>query len=272
MDANIALIETAQAWLFANGVRLLLSIVLLIIGRWIVGMVVRGVRAVMDKSGIDETLTHFAVNVLYYALLAIVVVAALNNIGVDTTSVIAIFGAATLAIGLALQDSLNNFASGVMIVLFRPYKVRDMVEVSGVFGKVEEVRIFNTALLTLDNKQVIIPNGAILSDNIINYSTKGYIRIDLVFGIGYQDDLLKAKEILLDIVTSYEKCLTHPAPSVTVLELADSSVNFAVRPYARVEDYWDVHFHVTEQVKLRLDEAGISIPYPQQDIHLFQAS
>lgn len=272
MGDNLAIIQTVQEWIFRNGIQLIFSIILLFIGRWVAALIVSGTRTVMEKAKVDETLTNFATSLLYYALLTIVIIAALNNIGIDTTSVIAIFGAATLAIGLALQNSLNNFASGVMIVLFRPYKVGDFVKVADVLGTVDEVHIFNTLITTLDHTQVIVPNGAIMSGNITNYSAKGHVRLDLVFGIGYEDDLLKAKGILLDILTSYDKCLEEPAPSVTVLELADSSVNFAVRPHVRIEDYWNVHFHVTEQVKLRFDEAGISIPYPQQDVHLFQAS
>jgi len=272
IDPNLALLQTIQAWLFANGIRLILSIALFFIGRWISTLIVRGVRTLMTRAKVDETLANFAANLLYYVLLAVVIIAALNNIGVDTTSVIAIFGAATLAIGLALQSSLSNFAAGVMIIMFRPYKVGDLIETTGEFGKVNAVNIFTTIITTLDNKEVIIPNGSIMAGNIINYSSKGKIRIDLVFGIGYEDDLLRAKGILLDILTSYEKVLAYPAPSVNVLELADSSVNFAVRPYVLIEDYWNVYFHVTEQVKLRLDAEGISIPYPQRDIHVFQAS
>ena len=268
---NLELIQIAQGWLITYGLRLLMSILLFVVGRWIANVITKTVHAVMERTKVDPTLTNFATSLLYYSLVALVIIAALNNIGIDTTSVIAVFGAATLAIGLALQDSLNNFASGVMIIMFRPYKVNDLIEVTGVFGRVDEVRIFNTLLTTLDHKQVIIPNGAIMAGNITNYSAKGFVRIDLVFGIGYADDLLKAKKILLDILTSYDRILQAPAPTVTVLELGDSSVNFAVRPYASAEDYWDVHFHVTEQVKLRLDEAGISIPYPQRDVHLFQA-
>ncbi len=270
IDPNLALLQTIQAWLFANGIRLILSIALFFIGRWISTLIVRGVRTLMTRAKVDETLANFAANLLYYVLLAVVIIAALNNIGVDTTSVIAIFGAATLAIGLALQSSLSNFAAGVMIIMFRPYKVGDLIETTGEFGKVNAVNIFTTIITTLDNKEVIIPNGSIMAGNIINYSSKGKIRIDLVFGIGYEDDLLRAKGILLDILTSYEKVLAYPAPSVNVLELADSSVNFAVRPYVLIEDYWNVYFHVTEQVKLRLDAEGISIPYPQRDIHVFR--
>lgn len=264
--------ETLSALIVSYGLALLGSIIIYIVGRWLSRMIVRGARRLMEKSKLDSTLTNFASNILYYALMAAVMLGALQNLGFNTTSIVAALGAATLAVGLALQDSLGNFAAGVMIILFRPFKVGDLAELAGEFGRVEKVQMFNTILVTLDNKTVIIPNGQILSNNIINYSEKGHLRIDMVFGIGYDDDLLEAKRILQNILDGHEKVLATPAPVVALLELADSSVNFAVRPYVLVDDYWDVYFSVTEQVKLRLDEAGISIPYPQRDVHLFQAS
>ena len=202
--------------------------------------------------------------------MAMVIIAALNLLGFETTSIVAIMGAATLAIGFALQGSLANFAAGVMIILFRPYKVGDLVEINGVFGAVKDVQLFNTIITAPDNKQVIVANSAAIGDNITNFSTNGHVRLDMVFGIGYGDDLLKAKGILENILVSQPEVLKNPAPSVTVLELGDSSVNFAVRPFVKVEDYWTVHFNTHEQVKLRFDAEGVSIPYPTQDINVAQ--
>jgi small conductance mechanosensitive channel len=263
---------TLSGLIVTYGLSLLGSLLILLIGRWLSRLLVRAARNVMEKSRLDATLTNFASNILYYVLMATIILAALQNLGFNTTSIVAAFGAAALAIGLALQNSLSNFAAGVMIILVRPFKVGDLAELAGEFGKVERVQMFNTIIVTPDNKTVIIPNGQILSNNITNYSEKGYLRVDMLFGIGYDDDLLKAKEILRRILAGHSKVLDNPTPTVALSELADSSVNFAVRPYALVEDYWDVYFSITEQVKLRFDEEGISIPYPQRDVHMFQAS
>ncbi len=196
--------------------------------------------------------------------------AAFERVGVATTSIIAVLGAMGLALGLALQGALANFAAGALMLVFRPMKVGDLVEAAGVFGRVEEIQIFNTVILTPDNKTVIIPNGQVTGGNITNYSAKGLIRVDLIFGIGYTDDLLKAKQILEEIVKADERVASNPAPSVDVMELADSSVNFAVRPFVDPEVYWNVYFGLTEQVKMRFDKEGLSIPFPQRDIHVFQ--
>lgn len=263
---------TLSGLIVTYGLAILGSILIFLIGRWLSRLIVRAARNLMEKSRLDATLTNFASNILYYALMGTVILGALQNLGFNTTSIVAAFGAAVLAIGLALQDSLSNFAAGVMIILVRPFRVGDLVELAGEFGKVEKVQMFNTIIVTPDNKTIIIPNGEILSNNITNYSEKGHLRVDMVFGIGYADDLLRAKEILCQILDGHSQVLEHPAPVVALSELADSSVNFAVRPYARVEDYWDVYFSITEQVKLRFDEEGISIPYPQRDVHMFQAS
>ncbi len=254
------------------GLKLLGAIAILIIGRWVSGIITRAIQRMMEKAAVDKTLVAFVKNLVYYVLLAFVILAALNNLGVQTTSLIAILGAIALAVGLALQGALTNFAAGVLIILFRPFKVGDFVETTGAFGVIEEIQIFNTILITRDNKTVIIPNANIMSDNIVNYSTKDVLRVDLVFGIGYNDDLLKAKKILEELVQADDRILAEPPPRVAVLELADSSVNFAVRPFVKVADYWDICFDLTEQVKLRFDQAGVSIPFPQQDVHLFTAN
>lgn len=263
-------LTTIQEWLAQYGFRLLGASAVFIIGRWAVNWLTGLARKAMGSSNIDKTLTNFAANIIYYVLLAVVVIAALNLIGFTTTSIVAVLGAATLAVGLALQGSLSNFAAGVMLILLGQYKIGDRVEVADTFGIVKEVRIFNTVLTSLDNKRIIIPNSNVISGKIVNYSANDIIRLDLIYGIGYEDDLRKAKAILLDIMQNDEDVLEEPAPSVSVHSLADSSVNLATRPYVKTDDHVKVTFRLNEQVKLRFDEEGISIPFPQMDVHLDQ--
>ena len=206
----------------------------------------------------------------YIALLVFVVLAALGQLGIQTTSFIAVIGAAGLAIGLALQGSLSNFAAGFLMIIFRPFKVGDYIEGAGVAGTVETIHIFTTQLLTPDNKTVIIPNASLTADNITNYSAKGTRRVDFVFGIGYGDDIDKAKKIMADILAKDERIFKDPVPKIALVELADSSVNFVVRPWVKVEDYWDVYFDTTENIKKSFDAEGISIPFPQHDVHVYQ--
>ena len=266
------LITTLTTLAATYGLRILAAIALFIVGRWIARLVARGAERVMKRSAVDAMLVSFAGNVLYYLLFVLVVLAALTVIGIPTTSAVAVVGAAGLAVGFALQDSLSNFAAGVMIIFFKPFKVGDAVEVAGEMGMVEKVQLFTTTLASPDNKEVIVPNGSIISGNIINYSAKPIRRVDLVFGIGYDDDLRQARTLLEQILRDDPRVLADPAPTVAVGELADSSVNFVVRPYVKTADYWAATFAITEQVKLRFDEAGISIPYPQQDVYLHQAA
>lgn len=261
---------TLQNLIVTYGLNLVWAIVILIIGYWTAGFIAKLARKGLERVKIDKTIVRFARNLVYYAVLIFVILAALNQLGVQTTSLIAVLGAAGLAIGLALQGALSNFAAGVIILLFRPFKIGDFVEIADAAGTVEDIQIFNTVLVTRDNKTVTIPNGQVTSGNIVNYSKKGILRVDLVYGIGYGDDILKAKKILEEIVTANEKVLKDPPPLIAVHDLADSSVNFAVRPYVKVQDYWGIHFSLTEAVKLRFDEEGISIPFPQRDVHLFQ--
>lgn len=268
--ANI--IETLQSLAVTYGLNLLWAIVIVIIGRWAAGLASRVLKKGLAKTDIDDSLVKFVGQLVYIGILVFAIIAAFERLGVETTSFIAILGAAGLAIGLALQGALGNFAAGVLILLFKPFKIGDKIEAAGQMGKVETIQIFNTILVTPDVRTVIIPNGQVTGGPIINYSTKGLIRIDMVFGIGYDDDLLKAKHILEELLNTHELVLKDPAPSVAVAELADSSVNFAVRPHVKIEDYWSVYFDLTEQVKLRFDKEGISIPYPQQDVHMFQVS
>ncbi len=264
--------ETIQSWAVAYGFKLMGSIAIFIAGRWLAHVLVNGFKKLLEKAQVDQTLLSFLGNVLYYLLFAIVIIIALGNLGVPTTSVVAVLGAATLAVGLALQDSLGNLAAGVMIILLRPYRLSDFVEINGEAGYVSDIQIFHTTLTTLDNKTVFIPNSDVMSSNIINYSKTEWVRLDLVYGIGYEDDLLKAKRILSEIVQADKRVAEDPSPVVAVQGLADSSVNLAVRPYVKVSDMVPVSFTITEQVKLRFDAEGISIPFPQRDVHLFNAN
>ncbi len=253
------------------GMNVLWAIVILLIGWWFAKFLTGFLRKTLQKADVDASLVGFLGNLVYWVVLVFAIMAALARLGIQTTSIIAVLGAASLAVGLALQGSLANFAAGVLVLLFKPYKVGDFVEISGATGAVTDIQIFNTILLTPDQKTVIVPNAQATGGNIVNYSTKGSRRLDMVFGIGYGDDLLKSKRILEEILAEDDRILSEPAPTVAVMALADSSVNFAVRPFVKVDDYWKVMFDTTEKVKLRFDAEGISIPFPQQDVHLFQA-
>jgi small conductance mechanosensitive channel len=252
------------------GLKIVAALVIFIVGRWVAKALRRLAVRMLTKAKVEETLISFAGNLTYIALLVFVIIAALNQLGVQTTSFIAIIGAAGLAIGLALQGSLANFAAGVLVIIFRPFKVGDYIEGAGVAGVVEEIQIFTTQLKTPDNKTIIIPNAKITGDNITNYSAKDTRRVDMVLGVGYGDDLKKVREVLEDILAKDDRVLDDPAPTIGVLELGDNSVNFAVRPWVKTEDYWGAYFDVLETVKRRFSEEGISIPYPQRDVHLYE--
>lgn len=244
------------------------SIVIFLVGRWLIKLIAKLLAKGLHKTSMDNMLIGFIGSVVSILLTLVVIVAALGQLGVDTTSLIALVGAAGLAIGLALQDSLKNFAAGVLLIFFRPFREGDFVEVAGISGVAEVITIFNTVMRTGDNREVIVPNGAIYSGIITNFNSRSTRRIDMVFGIGYDDDLLKAKQILTDVIESDERVLAEPAPVVAVSELADSSVNFVVRPWVNTADYWNVRWALTEAVKLRFDQEGISIPFPQMDLHV----
>ncbi|MBT8442075.1 MAG: mechanosensitive ion channel [Gammaproteobacteria bacterium] len=246
------------------------ALLIFVIGRWLTKFVTKLVKRAMRKANIEDTLETFLGNLLYYVLLAAVVIATINQLGVQTTSLLAVLGAAGLAVGLALQGSLSNFAAGVMIVGFRPYKVGDFVEAGGVSGVVEQVQIFTTVMRTGDNKKIIVPNSQIMAGEITNYSANPTRRVDLVAGCGYDDDLDKVRKTLEDILAADDRILDEPAPTIAVSELADSSVNFVVRPWVNSGDYWGVYFNLTEQIKKRFDAEGITIPYPQRDVHVYK--
>lgn len=266
------LLEQAQTLLIQFGPSVLAAMVIFVVGRWIAKITTKLVSRAATKANVDPILVKFTASVTYAILLMLVIISALGKLGINTTSFVAVVGAAGLAIGFAFQGTLGNLASGVMLIFFRPFKAGDYIEAGGTAGTVEEVQVFATILRTPDNKQIIIPNGTIVGGNITNYSANPTRRVDMVFGIGYGDDISKAKELLETIVQEHPLVLADPAPTVAVSELADSSVNFVVRPWVNTADYWAVYFDLTETVKLRFDQEGISIPFPQRDVHLFQES
>jgi small conductance mechanosensitive channel len=254
------------------GINLALALAILVIGRWVAQGLTRAVRRLMDRAGVEPILTRFAGNIAYAALIAVVIIAALNRLGIDTTSVLAVFAAAGLAIGLALKDSLSNFSAGAMLVFFKPFRVGDFIEAAGTAGVVEEIGIFNTRLKTPDNRVTHVPNAHIYGGVITNVTANETRRIDLTVGIGYGDATDRAKAIVGDVLAADERVLAEPAPFVGVVELADSSVNIAVRPWVKSADYWATRCDLTERLKLAFDAAGISIPFPQRDVHLYEAA
>ncbi len=251
---------------------IVVALIIFYAGRWLTGVAVGALRKLMQRQEIDKTLETFVCNLVRMALLVVVIIAAISALGIQTASFIAIFGAAGLAVGLALQGSLSNFAAGVLIVLFRPYKVGDFVEAAGIAGVVEQVQILTTIMRTGDNKQIIVPNSQIMDSIITNYSANDTRRVDMVIGVSYDDDLDKVRDTLQELVAADDRILDEPACTIAVSELADSSVNFVVRPWVNTADYWGVMFDLTEAVKKRFDKDGISFPFPQQDVHLYNAS
>jgi small conductance mechanosensitive channel len=250
-----------------NGLwQIAIAIAIIFIGRMVINWAIKLLGKMMRRSDVDDILINFVSSIAKAILLLLVFIAALNQVGVDTTSLIALIGAAGLAVGLALQNSLQNFAAGVMMIVFRPFKLGDFIEAGGVVGVVEKISIFSTVLKTGDNREIIVPNGQIYSDAITNYSARETRRIDMVFGIGYDDDMLAAKKVMASILEAHDLVLTEPAPVVAVTELADSSVNFNVRPWVKTEDYWAVRSDLIEQIKLTFDAQNISIPYPHLSI------
>ncbi len=253
------------------GKNVVIALVIFYVGRVVINVIVRGLRGMMQRQEVDKTLETFVCNLVRIVLLVVVVIAAIGALGVQTTSLIAIFGAAGLAVGLALQGSLSNFAAGVLIVLFRPYRVGDYIEAAGIAGTVEQVQILTTVLATPDNKQIIVPNSQVMNSVITNYSAKDKRRVDMVVGVSYSDDLDKVRAILEELVAADDRILDDPPHKIAVQALADSSVNFVVRPWVRTSDYWGVWFDLTEAIKKRFDKEGVSIPFPQQDVHLHKA-
>ena len=270
------LLDKAKEMLSTTGVdfaiNLFTAIVIFFVGRIVARLMVRALRKVMQRQEVDKTLETFVCNLASMVLLVFVIIAAISALGIQTASFIAVLGAAGLAVGLALQGSLSNFAAGVLIVLFRPYKVGDWVEAAGISGAVEEVQILTTVLRTGDNKRVIVPNSQIMDAIITNYSANDTRRVDMVVGVSYSDDLDKVRTTLEELIAADDRVLDEPAPLIAVSELADSSVNFVVRPWVATADYWGVMFDLTEAIKKRFDQEGISIPFPQQDVHIHQVA
>jgi small conductance mechanosensitive channel len=277
MEEKLSLFSASDVERYINdyaipwGINILMALAIYVIGRIVVGFILSVFRRLMAKSKYDNMLVDFLEAILSAILMLFVIVASLDQLGVDTTSLVAILGAAGLAIGLSLQDSLKNFAAGVMLLVFKPFKAGDFVEAAGTAGSIVKIGIFTTTMNTPDNKEIIVPNGNIYGGNITNYSARDTRRVDMVVGIGYDADLLKAKRILEEMVAADERILAEPEPKIAVSELADSSVNFVVRPWVNSADFWGVKFDFTENVKLRFDEEGISIPFPQMDVHLHKA-
>ncbi|MGO1190680.1 MULTISPECIES: small-conductance mechanosensitive channel MscS [Vibrio] len=254
--------------LIQYGVNIISALIILFIGNIIVKTISNSVAKLLEKKQMDQAVVHFISSLVRYVLFVIVLIAALGKVGVQTASVVAVIGAAGLAIGLALQGSLANFAAGVLIVAFRPFKAGDYVEVSGVAGSVESIQIFQTVLTTPDNKMIVVPNGSVIGSPIVNYSRHATRRMDYVIGVSYKADLKKTKEVIMRVLESEERLLKTPAPTVGVVALADSSVNFVVRPWVKTADYWAVYFDLLQAIKEELDKEGIEIPFPQMDVHL----
>ena len=260
-----------QKWIDAGynliiefGPKLIVAILIWIIGSWTIKLLLKGIRKAMNKANYDESLKKFLLNLINWIFKIVLIIVVLGTVGVETTSFAAIIAAAGLAIGLALQGSLGNFAGGVLIMIFKPFKIGDLIEGQGEIGVVKEIEIFTTKLTGLSNKEIIIPNGALSNGNIVNYTTEGTRRVDLVFGVAYDSDIKKTKDVFNQVLASHPKILEEPAPTVAVSELADSSINFVVRPWCNAEDYWAVYFEITEQTKEALDASNIEIPYPHQ--------
>ncbi|WP_299020525.1 small-conductance mechanosensitive channel MscS [uncultured Photobacterium sp.] len=257
-----------QDLLIQYGVNIISALLILFVGNLIVKAIANGVAKVLRKKDMDDAVVEFLHSLVRYLLFVIVLIAALGRVGVQTASVVAVIGAAGLAVGLALQGSLSNFAAGVLIVAFRPFKSGDYVEIGGVAGSVESIQVFSTVLNTPDNKMVVVPNAAVIGGPITNYSRHATRRIDLVIGVSYDADLKHTKEVLTRVIDADTRILQDPAPTIGVLALADSSVNFAVRPWVKTSDYWGVYFDLMQAVKEELDKENIGIPYPQMDVHL----
>lgn len=266
-----AIIQSCIEVVSTYGLQILAALAIFIIGRIVATLLTKALRATMEKRKVEPSLVGFAASLTHAALLVFVVLAALGKLGVQTTSFVAVIGAAGLAIGLALQGSLSNFAAGVLILIFKPYKVGDYVAAGGGEGVIHEIGIFTTTLITLDNKTQILPNAIATGGMIDNFSKQGTRRLDLVAGVSYNEDIRHVKKVLQEILDNEPRILPEPKPTIGLMEMGDSSINFAFRPWVKVEDYWDLFFELQERIKIRFDEEKISIPFPQRDVHLFKA-
>jgi len=254
------------------GISLFIALCILIIGRQAVKILIKIISSALERSNTEDTVRIFVTNLLNTLLMIVIFIAAINQLGIETTSIIAVLGAAGLAIGLALQGSLSNFAAGILIVIYRPYKVGDYIQADNHLGTVDDIQIFSTVLRTPDNKVVVVPNGSIMNGSIVNFSNQEERRIDIVIGCSYDDDIDKVKAVLADVLSKDDRILSEPKPRIALSELADSSVNFIVRPWVKNSEYIDVHYSLLEEIKKRFDQEGISIPYPQSDVHIHNHS
>jgi small conductance mechanosensitive channel len=264
--------ELITTYLVPWSINIFTALVIFIIGRIVAKVIVKAIKKIMQKSNVDTALRGFLGNIIYAVLLIVVVLAALEQLGVKTTSLLAIFATAGLAVGLALKDQLSNFAAGVMLIMFKPFKVGDFVEAGGTSGVVEAINIFNTMMRTGDNREITVPNSQIFNGTITNVTARDTRRIDLTIGIGYSDNIAEAKKVLQEILSGESRILPEPAPAILVSELGESSVDFAVRPWVNAGDYWTVRSDLLEKIKTEFDARGISIPFPQRDVHLYQAA
>lgn len=269
VDEMQNLAEKLIEWLTLYGLKALAAIAIFIIGRWIAMFLRSLLRRMMQKSHLEETLISFICNLCYNILIIFIIVAALGQLGIQTASFVAVLGAAGLAVGLALQGSLTNFAAGLLLIIFKPFKVGDYVEAGGIGGIVEEIGIFTTEFKSVDGKKIIVPNNKISADTITNYSAKPQRRLNVIASVSYSDDLDKVRKVLENIIQEESRVLADPKPTIVVAELGSSSINFAIRPWVKTADYWDVLFALNETIKKRFDAEGISIPFPQQDVHLY---
>ena len=265
------LLDSGVEMVSIYGLKVVAALLIFVVGRWVSRRITLLIVRLLRKNKVDETLVGFLENVFYYTLVVLVIIAAAAQLGINTASLLTMVGAAGLAVGLALKDSLSNIASGVMLVLFRPFRVGDFVEAGGVAGKVHQIQIFSTVLNTPDNRRVIVPNSSITSGTITNVTANPTRRVDLVMGIGYNDDIARAKAVVAEVLAASPGVLEDPAPVIAVHELADSSVNLVVRPWVQAGDYWNVYWGLTEGIKLAFDREGISIPFPQHDVHMVPA-
>ena len=263
-------LEKLKDWATTSGMSIVIAIVILIVGRWVAQFIRKIIVKILTKRNVDGTIVSFVASICYFLLLTFVIIAALDRVGIKTASFVVVIGAAGLAIGLSLQGSLANFAAGFLLILFRPFKEGDFIEGAGTAGIVEDIQIFTTTLVTPDNKKVIIPNSKLTGDNIINYTAKGTRRVEWVLGVSYSDDLDKVRKVLQQIIDADERILKEPESMINVKEMADSSVNFVVRAWVNVPDYWNVFFDTNETVKKRFDAEDISIPFPQRDVHMYE--
>ncbi|AEH44480.1 MscS Mechanosensitive ion channel [Thermodesulfatator indicus DSM 15286] len=266
---EVGMVSSIWIYLLSIAPQVLGAIVILIVGIWLSKRIANICEKLLKKREVDITLSRFLRGLIYYALVILVLIAAAGQLGINTMSFLTVLGALGLAVGLALKDSLSNIAAGVMLLIFRPFRVGDAVTVAGVTGGVQLIGLFNTILHTPDNQKIIVPNAKILGDIITNITANDTRRIDLVVGISYEDDIDKAKALLWEMAAKDPRILKDPATTVAVAELADSSVNLVFRPWVKTSDYWAVRFDLIEQIKKTFDQEGISIPYPQQDVHLF---